>query len=100
MVLHLPPDVIEDVLAAQRAVIERAADLRPDLVPGTADLLTQVTAERSQDVRELFRVPAVLMMSRDRCARRAVIFGAVFVLSEATAPLSGSGYRGRGVAVQ
>src|SRR5437867_11643702 len=88
VVLHLPPDVVEDVLTAKRAVIERAADLRPDLVPGTANLLAQIPAERSQEIGELLCVPAVLIMPRDRCARRAVIFGVVLVLPEGVSPLS------------
>ena len=55
----------------------------------TADrlLLTQVQAERSQKVGELLRVPAVLMMSRDRCATRSVILGVVLAFSESSSPL-------------
>jgi hypothetical protein len=87
VLLNFPPDVIEDVLAGQRAVVESGADLRPDLVPRTTDLLPQVSAQRSQEVRKLPRVPAVLMTARDRCARRAVIFGVVFVVPESAPPL-------------
>src|SRR5262249_43881022 len=67
--------------------VEIAGDLRPDLVPRASDLLTQVSAERSQEVGELLRVPAVLVMPRDRCTRWSVILGVVLVLSEPSPPL-------------
>jgi hypothetical protein len=79
--------VVEDVLAGQRTAVEIANDLRPDFVPGTADLLSQVSTQRSEEVGELLGVPAVLMTPRDRCARRSMILGVVLVLSESSSPL-------------
>src|SRR6516225_4309437 len=67
--------------------VESANDLRPDLVPRTSDLLSQISAQRSEEVGELLGVPAVLMTPRDRCARRSMILVVVLVLSESSPPL-------------
>src|SRR5438105_2560884 len=58
--LHFPADVIENMLPGQRPAVESGRDLRPDLVPRSANLFTEVAAERSKRVREFLRVPAVL----------------------------------------
>ena len=72
VLLHFPADVIEDVLPGERSAVECLRDLRPDLVPRAPDLLSQIPAERSEQVRKLFRVPAVLWKAPNRSSRRNV----------------------------
>jgi hypothetical protein len=73
LLLHFPTNVIEDVLSGQRAAIERLGDLRPDLVPRAPHLLPQISAQRTEQVREFLPVRAVLTSTRDRRTVRAVM---------------------------
>jgi hypothetical protein len=100
VLLHFAADVIEDVLPGERSAVECLRDLRPDLVPRAPDLLAQIPAERSEQVRKLFRVPAVLAATRNRRAARAVIVEAVLVSCEVTPYVDWSKVRRPGREVQ
>lgn len=84
--LHFPANVVEDVLAGQRPAIEGLRDVRPDLVPGTANLLAQVPAQWPEQVREFLRV-RVLATTRDRRAVRTVIVQVELVRVQPATPL-------------